>query len=160
MVLVVAECSDGKTKVTCLNSIFHNAVKYCPDITVRELQEIDTIYNSLGPDNSKFYVPTENHKKLTPTEMRDFLQGQGWIKLFRMIEITSALGIHSVKAVIQSAIDNLVSSIKTPIQARKVFPVESLSLKIPQNTMVVLDQIFAEILDLSAFHQIDEQINL
>jgi hypothetical protein len=156
MVLVVAECSDGKTKVTCLNSIFHNVVKYCPDVTIKELQEIDTIYNSLGPENPKFHIPTENHKKLTPTEMRDFLQGQGWIKLFRMIEITSVLGINSVKAVIESAIENLVTSIKTPMQARKVFPVESISLAIPETTMVAMDQIFAEILDLSALRQLDE----
>lgn len=140
MTELLAKCTDGETRVLCIGTLFSDVTKYIPSITVEQMQLVDTVFRTI--------------KKMNAEQSNLHLVEKGWTELFLLLEISSKLGISSVKSAVESAMRYNLQKIVTPGDARVTF---GTSNNFPDSQDTVLTDIFVEILDQSEIHQKDEK---
>lgn len=136
----MVKCADGETRVLCISALFSDVTKYIPDITVEEMQLVDTVFRNI--------------KKMSVDQSNLHLVAKGWSELFLILEISSKLGISSVKSAVESAIRYNLQEIVTPGDARVKFGVSN---NFPDAQDTALTEIFVEIFDQYVVHQKDEK---
>jgi len=140
MTELMAKCADGETRVLCISTLFSDVTKYIPDITVEQMQLVDTVFRTI--------------KKMNVEQSNLHLVAKGWNELFLILEISSKLGISSVKSAVESAIRYNLQEIVTPGDARVKF---GISNNFPDAQDTALTEIFVEIFDQYVVHQKDEK---